>query len=50
MVETNPSPAAYAEAVRTLRLLGDERSASIVLRNAISRWPDSDELRKLAAT
>ena len=47
MVEENPSPGSYAEAVRTLRLMGDKRSASIVLRDAQQRWPDSDELKAL---
>ena len=48
MVETNPSPEAYAEAVRTLRLMEDESSASLVLRDARRRWPDSEELLELA--
>ena len=49
MTETNPTAAAYAEAVRTYRALGDERGAGVVLRHALARFPDSRELRALAA-
>ncbi|MDX1503589.1 MAG: sulfatase-like hydrolase/transferase, partial [Thermoanaerobaculia bacterium] len=47
MVETNPRPAAYAAAVRTLRQMGDDRSAARVLQQARSRWPENDELAAL---
>ena len=48
MVETNPTPAAYGEAVRTLDAMGDPRSAAALLRDALRRWPESVELRELA--
>jgi Flp pilus assembly protein TadD len=48
MVTANPTPAAHAEAVRTLRALGDEASAASLLRAARARWPDDAELRSLA--
>lgn len=49
MVESNQgAPAAYAEAVRTLRVLGDPAGASALLRHALSVHPDSRELRALA--
>lgn len=48
LIEANPTAAAYAEAVRTLRALGDERSADAVLAQARRRWPDDAELRDLA--
>ena len=48
LVEANPAPAAYAEAVRTLRTLGDPASASRLLAHARSRWPESPELRGLS--
>lgn len=48
LVEANPTPPAYAEAVRTLRALGDDRSAAAVLAQARRRWPDDAELRDLA--
>ncbi|HEX2223805.1 MAG TPA: hypothetical protein VHN15_06345, partial [Thermoanaerobaculia bacterium] len=47
MVETNPTPAAYAEAVKTLRLLQDARGADSLLRFALGRYPQSPELREL---
>lgn len=47
MVTVNPAPAAYAEAVRALRAMRDDRSAEAVLAEALRRWPDSDELRSL---
>ncbi len=47
MVTVNPAPAAYVEAVRTLRAMRDDRSAEAVLAEALRRWPDSDELRSL---
>jgi tetratricopeptide (TPR) repeat protein len=49
MVESNPTPPAYAEAVKTLRILNDPRSASSLLRYAMGRYPGDSELRKLAA-
>jgi arylsulfatase A-like enzyme/Flp pilus assembly protein TadD len=48
MVEYSHSPAAYAEAVRTLRALGDPRSAAGLLREGLSRHPASRDLRALA--
>jgi tetratricopeptide (TPR) repeat protein len=49
MTESIPTAAAYAEAVRAYRALGDERGATVVLRHALGRFPDSRELRSLAA-
>jgi hypothetical protein len=49
MVRIHPTPAAYAEAVRALRVLGDERSAERLLAVARERWPDSPVLRRAAA-
>ena len=48
LVEANPGPAAYAEAVRTLRTLGDPDGARRLLAYARQRWPDSGELNGLA--
>ncbi len=49
MVDGNAgSPAAFAEAVRTLRVLGDTQGAAELLRYALSRHPGSSELRALA--
>ncbi len=48
LVESNGSPAAYAEAIRTLRILGDPRGASALLRHALAVHPDSKELRALS--
>ena len=47
MVERNDSPLAYAEAVRTLRTLGDPQGAAALLRYAQGRHPESRELRGL---
>jgi arylsulfatase A-like enzyme/tetratricopeptide (TPR) repeat protein len=47
MVEASPTPVAYAEAVKTLRLLKDSASASALLRYARGRFPQSRELRDL---
>jgi tetratricopeptide (TPR) repeat protein len=47
MVDTNPAPAAYVEAVKTLRLLKDPTSAGALLRYAMGRYPQSKELREL---
>lgn len=48
MVESNPRPAAYADAVRTLRAMGDPQSAAALLQDARQRWPESAELRQPA--
>ncbi|MGH9465663.1 MAG: sulfatase-like hydrolase/transferase [Thermoanaerobaculia bacterium] len=48
LVESNPTPKAYAAAVRTLREMKDERSAAAVLRDAKRRWPGAPELAELA--
>ncbi len=48
MVTVNPNPAAYAEAVRALRAMNDQRSANGVLGEALRRWPEAEELRLLA--
>jgi arylsulfatase A-like enzyme/cytochrome c-type biogenesis protein CcmH/NrfG len=47
MVEANPTPVAYAEAVKTLRLLKDPGSATALLRYALGRYPQSRELKEL---
>ncbi|HXU29298.1 MAG TPA: sulfatase-like hydrolase/transferase [Thermoanaerobaculia bacterium] len=47
MTETNKTPAAYGEAVRTLRVLGDPESAGRLLRYAQTQFPESRELRRL---
>src|SRR6185312_10082720 len=44
MTEVNATPLAYAEAVKTLRILKDPRTASNLLRYAMSRFPGSPEL------
>jgi arylsulfatase A-like enzyme/cytochrome c-type biogenesis protein CcmH/NrfG len=49
MVEANPTPAAYGEAVKTLRILNDPNSASSLLRYAMGRYPGDAGLKKLAA-
>ena len=48
MVEAEGSPAAYAEAVKTLRILGDSAGATALLRHAVTVHPGSKELRALA--
>ncbi len=48
MVEANPGPRAYIAAVKTLREMKDPRSASIVLQDALRRWPQDPALRELA--
>lgn len=48
MVETNPTPAAYAEAVKTLRILNDGNSAAALLRDAMGRFPGDPMLQGLA--
>ncbi|HJX29784.1 MAG TPA: sulfatase-like hydrolase/transferase, partial [Thermoanaerobaculia bacterium] len=45
LVEANPTPDAYAEAVKTLRLVGDPGSAAGLLRHALGQYPDSRALR-----
>jgi Flp pilus assembly protein TadD len=47
MVDASPTPTAYAEAVKTLRLLKDPASAAALLRYARGRYPQSRELRDL---
>lgn len=47
MVERNDTPLAYAEAVRTLRTLGDPQGAAALLRYAQQKHPESRELRAL---
>jgi choline-sulfatase len=47
MVEGEGSPAAYAEAVKTLRILGDPAGAAALLRHALAVHPGSRELRAL---
>jgi len=48
MTESNKTPAAYGQAVQTLRVLGDRESAAALLRYAQSLFPGSPELKKLA--
>ncbi len=48
MVEAQSSPAAYAEAVKTLRVLKDPRGAAGLLAFALQKFPQSDELQRLA--
>lgn len=45
LVTTNPTPQAYAEAVRTLRALGDGTNAEALLQAARRRFPGAPELR-----
>jgi arylsulfatase A-like enzyme/Flp pilus assembly protein TadD len=47
MVEASPTPAAYAEAVKTLRALHDPGSAGALLRFALGKFPGSPELLAL---
>jgi arylsulfatase A-like enzyme/Tfp pilus assembly protein PilF len=47
LVESNDSPLAYAEAIKTLRTLGDPQSAAALLQYARARHPESKELREL---
>ncbi|HEY7213446.1 MAG TPA: hypothetical protein VIC28_02400, partial [Thermoanaerobaculia bacterium] len=47
MVDTNPNPLAYAEAIKTLRVLNDARSAASLLRYAQGRFPGDPALRNL---
>lgn len=48
LVESQRSPAAFAAAVKTLRILGDPQGAAALLRHGMSLHPDSKELRALA--
>jgi len=41
MLQVNQTPAAYAEAARTLRVLGDPATADRLLQEARRRWPES---------
>lgn len=47
MVTASPGPAAYAEAVRTLRAMNDPASAARLLAQALQLWPDSAELLRI---
>ena len=47
LVEANPGPAAYVEAVKTLRAVGDRNAAAGLLRHARAQYPQSRELREL---
>jgi arylsulfatase A-like enzyme/Flp pilus assembly protein TadD len=47
MVEASPTPASYAEAVKTLRALHDPGSAASLLRFALGKYPGSTELLAL---
>lgn len=47
MVEANPTPGAYAEAVRTFRLLGSPAAAASVLEFGLARHPESSLLLSL---
>ncbi len=49
MVTVNPGPGAYVEAVRALRAMKDPGSADGVLGEALRRWPEAEELRRLDA-
>lgn len=48
LVESQRSPAAFAAAVKTLRILGDPQGAAALLRHGMALHPDSKELRALA--
>ncbi len=48
LVESHPTPGAYAAAVRTLRVLGDPRAAEGLRRHALARYPDSPVLAAAA--
>lgn len=47
MLEVNPTAEAHAEAVRTLRAMGDSNSASALLGFARRQWPGDADLREL---
>jgi len=44
MLRANPTPAAYAEAAKTLRVFGDRASAERLLQEARRRWPEDARL------
>lgn len=46
MLQANPTPAAHAEAARTLRVLGDPASADRLLEEARQRWPEASALQE----
>jgi tetratricopeptide (TPR) repeat protein len=48
MVEVNPLPEAYAEAVRTLQMLNDRAGADFLLRIARDKFPEDEDLERLA--
>ncbi len=48
LVESQKSPAAFAAAVKTLRVLGDPQGAAALLKHGITMYPNSKELRELA--
>jgi choline-sulfatase len=48
MVSSHPSPAAYAEAVKALRVLADPGGAAAVLRLALNKFPRDPALTALA--
>lgn len=47
LVERNDTPLAYAEAVKTLRTLGDAQGAARLLQYARQQHPESKELREM---
>ncbi|HXO22102.1 MAG TPA: sulfatase-like hydrolase/transferase [Thermoanaerobaculia bacterium] len=47
LIASTGSPAAYAEAVKTLRVLGDPAQAKDLLRHALALHPDNRELKAL---
>ncbi len=47
MVDARPSPATYAEAVKTLRVLKDPAGAASLLAYALRQFPQSAELQQL---
>lgn len=46
MLTENPTPAAYAEAVKTLRAMQDPTMAQAVLAQGRRRWPESELLKR----
>ena len=50
MVESNPSPSSFAEAVKTYRILKDDGGAEKLLRFALSKYPTSAELKALTTS
>lgn len=48
MVDANPNPLAYAEAVKALRVMNDPASAASLLRVALRQYPDSTVLQGLS--